>query len=247
MSPTGPSASSVPPFEGFLAGGKAIGLPAQLFTELLPLIEDEAELRVTLYTLFAIKRRQRGLRAVRGSELAAERPLLEALRCCGGTAALAPALTGAVARGALLSAPLEDGDALYFANDEAGRRERMRVLAGAVRLPEGPLATPPQEAAPAASPGRIYEQEIGALTPGVAEALAAAAEQYHEDWIADALRLAARHNARSWAYAEAILRRWESEGRGGEDGEASDATAGTDPRAATRRDHGPYERVIRRS
>ncbi len=235
------------PFEGFVAGGKAIGVPAQFFVELLPLIEDEAELRVTLYALYAIKRRSGGPRAVRGSELAAERPLLGALSACGGAAAIEPALAVAVTRGALLDVRLDDGDALYFVNDESGRRERVRVQAGAVELSGTRVAPPPAEAAAAASPARVYEQEIGALTPGVADALAAAAERYPEEWIGDALRLAARHNARSWAYAEAILRRWESEGRGGGDGEEADATSGADPARAARRDHGPYERIIRRS
>ena len=97
------------------------------------------------------------------------------------------------------------------------------------------------------TPARVYEQEIGALTPGVAEALAEAAERYPEEWVGDALRLAARHNARSWAYAEAILRRWESDGRDGGDEEAADGATRGDPAASARRDHGPYERVIRRS
>ena len=47
-----------PPFAGFVAGGAATTLPAQLFVELLPQIDDEAELRVTLYALYAIQRRR---------------------------------------------------------------------------------------------------------------------------------------------------------------------------------------------
>jgi hypothetical protein len=39
------------PFEGFVAGGVAVTLPAQLFTELLPVIDDPVELRVTLYAM----------------------------------------------------------------------------------------------------------------------------------------------------------------------------------------------------
>ena len=43
-------------FAGFRTGGLAVTLPAQFFVELLPAIEDEAELRVTLYALYAIAR-----------------------------------------------------------------------------------------------------------------------------------------------------------------------------------------------
>ena len=127
-------------------------------------------------------------------------------------------------------------------HNEAGRRNLLRVRSGALAVPGA--AVQAQPAAPSAgAPARVYEQEIGALTPGVADALADAVERYPEEWVGDALQLAARHNARSWAYAAAILRRWEAEGRGGEDGEAADATAGADPARAARRDHGPYERI----
>lgn len=237
--------SSAPSFNGFITGGTAVALPAQLFVELLPQIDDEAELRVTLYALYAIGRRKGELRAIRASQLASELPLRESLANFGGESSLAQALQRAVARGTLLACALEDNDELYFVNTEAGRRNLLRVRSGALSVPGSIVSTGP--ALPEMSiPAKVYEQEIGMLTPGVAEALGVAAERYPEDWIAEALRLAARHNARSWAYAEAILLRWESEGRGGEDGEASNATAGTDLEGAAQRDHGPYERIIRR-
>ena len=245
------------PFGGFVTGGAAVTLPAQFFAELLPEIDDEAELRATLYALYAIGRQRGALRAVRGSRLAAESPLRRALAGCGGPGALEPALRRAEARGSLLALPLDDGDALWFANTEAGRRNLMRVRAGALPAPgASPAAAPPPPGAAewgAPAPARVYEQEIGALTPAVAEALAAAAGRWPAEWIADALREAARRNARSWAYAEAILRRWEAEGRDGTDGEGGkpDAEAGrgagADPARPPRRDHGPYERVVRRS
>lgn len=224
-------------FAGFVTGGAATTLPAQLFVELLPQIDDEAELLVTLYALYAIGRRRGALRAVRASELRREGPLLRALERVGGAEALDPALERAAARGSLLACALEDGDTLYFVHSEGGRRNRLRVESGALGVPgvrARPTATPPS----AEGPARVYEQEIGALTPAVAEALAEAGERYPEGWIADALREAARSNARSWRYAEAILRRWEAEGR-------NDATAERSAAGHGRPD--PYARVIRRS
>lgn len=52
----------------------------------------------------------------------------------------------------------------------------------------------------------VYESEIGALTGFIADQLLAATADYPEDWIREALQEAAAHNARSWAYAEAILK-----------------------------------------
>ena len=59
-----------PLFPGFLPGGPVIALPAQLLAEVLPAIEDEAELRVTLQLWFLV-----GLQ--RGAV-----PLLEMCRLC---------------------------------------------------------------------------------------------------------------------------------------------------------------------
>ena len=237
------------PFAGFITRGVATTLPAQFFSELLPLIDDEAELRVTLYALYAIGRRRGALRAVRISQLASEEPLRRSLAGCGGDAVLATALERAVARGSLLTLPLEDGDTLCFMNSAAGRRNRARLRSGALQAPPGVrIATPGEEAGDRDpdTPARVYEQEIGALTPAITDALDAAAERWPAEWIAAALRLAARHNVRHWAYVESILRRWESEGTGPEGGTA-DAQPGADHARSTARDHGPYERVVRRT
>ena len=237
-------------FAGFVAGGETVRIPAQFFVELLPALEDGVELRVTLYALYAIGRRA-GTRPLRGSELAAAAPLVRALDGAGGREAIAPALERAVARGSLLACALDDGDTAYLANNEAGRRAMERVRSGAVQVP-GARVLPARTAPQVSTAAQAYEQEIGLVTPSVAEALAAAGERYPEGWVAAALRAAARHNARSWAYAEAILRRWERdgpelEGADARDGDRdADATAGRGAARTARRDHGPYERVVRR-
>ena len=61
---------------------------------------------------------------------------------------------------------------------------------------------------------RLYEENIGPLTPLIADALKDAEETYSPEWIAEAIDLAVRNNKRSWRYCEAILKRWKEEGRG---------------------------------
>jgi len=58
----------------------------------------------------------------------------------------------------------------------------------------------------------VYENEIGLLTPFVAEEIKVALEDYPEEWIIKALRESASQNKRSWKYALAILKRWKVEG-----------------------------------
>ncbi|HEV2474582.1 MAG TPA: DnaD domain protein, partial [Chthonomonadales bacterium] len=59
----------------------------------------------------------------------------------------------------------------------------------------------------------LYEQNIGLLSPLIADELKDAAEQYPVEWIEAAFREAVLHNKRKWSYIRAILRRWETEGR----------------------------------
>ena len=221
-------------FEGFAAGGRTLAAPAQFFAELAPAIEDEAELRVTLHALYEIGRRGWS-RPVRGSVIAASEALARSLEARGGAAAVAPALEAAAARGSLLACPLADGDVAWLLNNEAGRRAMERLRAGALAV-DGERAAPPRTPRAAAAPAEAYEQEIGLLTPSISEALAAARARWPDEWVVEALREAARQGKRSWAYAEAILRRREREG--------APASGGA---PAPARDHGPYERVVRRS
>ncbi len=59
----------------------------------------------------------------------------------------------------------------------------------------------------------LYEQNIGLLSPLLADELRDAADQYPAEWIEAAFREAVQHNKRKWSYIRAILRRWEAEGR----------------------------------
>jgi len=72
----------------------------------------------------------------------------------------------------------------------------------------------------------LYEQNIGMLTPMIAEELREAEEQYPGEWIEDAIREAVNLNKRSWRYIVRILERWTTDGR---DENAQRGTGKTDP------------------
>jgi DNA replication protein len=59
----------------------------------------------------------------------------------------------------------------------------------------------------------LYEQNIGLLSPLIADELKDAADHYPPEWVEAAFREAVQHNKRNWSYISAILRRWETEGR----------------------------------
>jgi DnaD/phage-associated family protein len=59
----------------------------------------------------------------------------------------------------------------------------------------------------------LYEDNIGLLTPMIADALKDAEKEYPAHWLEEAVHEAVAHNKRSWRYIQAILKRWETEGK----------------------------------
>jgi DnaD/phage-associated family protein len=80
-----------------------------------------------------------------------------------------------------------------------------------------PSNLPPQTAREKSNIFHLYEENIGPLTPLIAEDLKAAEQEYPESWIEEAFHLAVQRNARSWRYIDAVLKRWKMEGRDGRD------------------------------
>jgi DnaD/phage-associated family protein len=59
---------------------------------------------------------------------------------------------------------------------------------------------------------RVYEREIGPLTPTIADDIKQALVDHPPEWTVAAMEEAARNNKRSWKYCLAILKRWGSDG-----------------------------------
>jgi DnaD/phage-associated family protein len=57
-----------------------------------------------------------------------------------------------------------------------------------------------------------YEQEFGALTPLIADAIADACETYNIEWVSEAMDIAVKANKRSWKYVEGILKNCKAKG-----------------------------------
>jgi DnaD/phage-associated family protein len=117
-------------------------------------------------------------------------------------------LEKAVKRGSLLKVQKE-ADVYFLLNSPRGR--------AAVQAIESGKWNPKTDSAPPMErPNvfKLYEENIGALTPLIADTLKDAEETYQTEWIAEAIELAVKNNKRNWKYCEAILKRWKEEGRG---------------------------------
>jgi DnaD/phage-associated family protein len=200
-------------FSGFPSGKVAmVGIPRPAFTELLPLIDDLAELKLTLHALWRLSEQRGKTRYLSLDDLTDDDTLLASLSelTADGSVMkiLHDALDRAVERGTLLRVKpprRSEIDALYFANTAKGR-------AGAEAVARGEV---PENVEPGDRPNifTLYEQNIGILTPLIAEELREAEQAYPPLWIEDAFREAVDLNKRSWRYIRAILENWKSEGR----------------------------------
>ncbi|MBN2554735.1 MAG: DnaD domain protein [Anaerolineales bacterium] len=208
-----PSSSGFPGFpEGRL---KLTRLPGLFFSELLPAIDHLGELKLTLYVLWAVGNTEGSFPVFRLEQLHEDDLLLEGLAAPGMTSgeALEDALERCAARGTLLkvSIPGEGGEETgYILNSARGRAELEAILTG--------TRQPDEHARPALRVERpniftLYEQNIGPLTPMVAEHLRDAEQQYPAAWVQEAMEIAVANNVRRWRYIEAILERWQTEGR----------------------------------
>lgn len=203
------------PFTGFTTD-KLVGLPPELFSEVLPQITLPSELKVTLHIFYRMSR-QRGTapRRVSWDELAADRTLRRGLRAISKVRppedVLAEGLEAAVRRTTLLHVVLpDDGRSVnwYVINTAANRR--WAEQAGLARVALAPNETDEEERLPLIT---LYEQNIGLVTPLLLDELREAHEQYPSHWIEDAIREAVRANARSWRYIRKVLERWAAHGR----------------------------------
>ena len=207
-------------FAGFPERMSYLPVPSAFFGTLLRDLDDLAELKLLLHCWRLLHQQKGSLRFLTASGLRADRALLLALRACEPTAperALERALAAAQRRGTLLAVPLagESGpETALFLNTPANRRAIARIQSGALSL--GPLRPIPPVPPPLPRPGiyELYEQNIGLLTPLLAEELREAEQRFPPEWIEDAFREAVAYNKRNWRYIRRVLENWATRGRG---------------------------------
>lgn len=207
-------------FSGFPARVMFTPIPNPFFSSLLPQISDISELKVTLYMFWLLYSKKGYPRFIAYRELLSNKSLMSSIRQDKNPPdeVLGNALEMAVKRGTILHLILDrDGEPedVYFLNTESDRRLVTRIRNGEFTLAglkagRGALDV---DTGPMPDIFTFYEQNIGMLTPIIAEELKEAEKLYPEAWIRDSIKEAAELNKRSWRYIARILERWAAEGR----------------------------------
>jgi DnaD/phage-associated family protein len=209
-------------FSGFPGIAQATAIPNVFFAAILPRLSEPGDLLAFLW-VSRVTQAQRGDARFASAEQvwATEGAAASFQQLARGRAGLDRGLSACAKLGALLSLRLTGPggeETVYFVNNPASRRAVGRARAGELRLKPDTIA-----AAPLAEdrPGifRLYEENVGTITPLVGERLLEAVELYPHEWIEEAFRTAAEMNVRNWKYIERILKRWAEEGRGDEGAE----------------------------
>ena len=166
--------------------GEVTPLPEEFFTEVISQIKDIAELKVILHFSYLLSRKKGHPGVVSRGELSAHCvPVM-------GEKEFQKGLKLAVERGVILSSRRDSGgggEEVYFSR---------KVSEPAPRQP---------------NIFALYEENIGLLTPLIAEELKEAEKRYPQKWIEEAFREAVVLNKRSWRYIARILESWASGGK----------------------------------
>jgi len=206
-------------FKGFPARMQFTPLPNLFFSSLLPQISDIIELKTTLHIFWLLYGKRSYPRFTTYQELLSNKSLMSSFRE-GEKASdeiLRQALEMATKRGTILHMVLDkDGvpEDIYFLNTKSDRQVMAKIQNGELILSglkaEGQADIETEELPDIFT---LYEQNMGMLTPMIAEELREAEKLYPETWIRDAIKEAVNQNKRKWSYISAILERWSAEGR----------------------------------
>ena len=205
-------------FNGFPGGKQRLtSIPNTFFSDLMPHINHVGELKVTLYAFWALTQQDRPVRYLQFGDFFQDKILMDGLASNPTLAVevLEEGLERAVQRGTFLHITLESARGetdIYFLNTQKGRAAYDGILRGEWRPALG-HDQPVSLLIERPNVFTLYEQNIGALTPMLAEELRDAEAQYPVQWIEEAIQIAVTNNARSWRYVRRILENWRIQGK----------------------------------
>jgi DnaD/phage-associated family protein len=210
-------------FSGFPAKMDFTPIPNIFFSSVLPEISDIHELKVILHILAVLYRKRGHPRFLTYGELLGNVNLLSSLKELTESPdeVLKKVLRSATERFVILHVSMNKAgvsEDVYFLNTGDNRDIVEKINRGEYELSGFKLGEQvyfEKEIEKEKIPDifALYEQNIGMLTPMIAEELRDAEKVYPGSWIREAIKKAINQNKRKWSYISAILGNWATEGR----------------------------------
>ena len=186
-------------FNGFTSSETFTQIPDS-FIKLINEIDDIAELKVTLFAIHQIEQIEGNFKSLCESDFDAKSLGLSLDEIQRG-------LGKALERGTLLKSEHEP-DVFYFLNSPRGRLAAEAFANGQWRDVGKTFSIRNKS-----NVFKLYEENIGALTPLISDMLREAEKNYPSEWFEEAFAIAVSRNIRNWKYVEAILARWKENGK----------------------------------
>ncbi len=203
-------------FQGLPSRVEYAAIPNYYLNVIMPSVDNLEELKISLHIFKMISKKRGSLRYTSWDELLADVAIAESLKTSSGTPEenLDRAISKAVERGLILIVELDkDGNqsTLYMLNTPANREA---IESKNFAIPGKQLSKPPATSSEE-MPNifTCYEENIGLLTPLIADELRLAEQDYPVEWIIQAIGEAVKNNKRNWRYISRILERWLTEGK----------------------------------
>lgn len=206
-------------FKGFSSRTEYVAVPAAFLSQLLSSIDDINELKTILYFFKHLTKKKGFPRHVTFSELAGDAGLVSAIKSekQSKKEIISEVLNKAETKGVVLHVTIRSQDSVedvYLLNTEKDKQILTRIESGEIKIGDiQSRARVEQVVEPTPNIFTLYEQNIGLLTPIIAEELKDAEKIYPEEWIREAIGEAVKANKRGWRYILKILERWATEGK----------------------------------
>lgn len=197
---------------------RSVKIPDLFFADLLPQIDDLAELKLTLHCFWLLNEQSGDYRYLRGEDLRSDHVFVASLALDSELRTPRPRskkpYSRAVARNTLLRMQIDMGpdqpnapkisEDWYFINTVKGRQAIALIRQG--RLHEVQSALPDEARIRIERPNVfiLYEQNVS-MTPLIAEQLRDMEKTFAPEWINDAFEIAISRNKRNLRYIQAIF------------------------------------------
>jgi DNA replication protein len=206
-------------FNGFPTRMEYTPVPNVFLSTLLSEISDIEELKVTLHIFRLLYFKKGYPQFITFNELSSDVSLRTSLQETErqSEVTLREALELAMQRKTILHIAIEDGNSndIYLLNTETNREVVEKIKNGEIHLSGRETKHISAEVITEKQPNifTLYEENVGLLTPMIAEELRDAEKTYPRLWIKDAIKEAVNAGKRNWRYISAILERWATEGK----------------------------------
>jgi DnaD/phage-associated family protein len=190
--------------------------PKNFFIDLLPNFENVDELKVYIFLVWLHNKKDFVLQKVTENffiSQAKQEGLLS-----GNIENLKAAIHACVKKELIVEINLPESDeTLLVLNTPVYNIMFEKLFAGELNLNNLFLSKSPKNQEDA-NIFKLYEENIGLITPIMAEILKEDEEKFPISWIYDAVKIAVERNIRNWKYVQAILESWLKEGKDGKIG-----------------------------